>query len=141
MKLPVLTLLLSSLAAPLLAGSDALRVTDAYARSGPKSGAVFLVIENASETADRLIGATSDVARKTELHTHAHGHDGVMKMRPIEGGIEIPAQGTHALERGGDHVMLMGLTAPLQTGETVSITLTFEHAGEIVVEAPVDNDR
>ena len=45
------------------------------------------------------------------------------------------------MKRGGDHVMLMGLNDGLDAGETVKITLTFEKAGEIVVDVPVDNDR
>ncbi len=62
-------------------------------------------------------------------------------MRPIDGGIAVPAGGSHALKRGGDHVMFMGLDAPFEEGSTISVTLTFEKAGDVVVELPVDNDR
>ena len=64
-----------------------------------------------------------------------------MKMREVEDGIAVPANGMHALKRGGDHVMFMGLDGALPEGETISVTLTFENAGEITLDIPVDNDR
>lgn len=118
-------------------------IEDAYARSsGPsaKTGAAFFVIKNTGHDEDRLIGATSDVAKLVELHTHIEA-DGIMKMRKDEDGFEVPAMGTHALERGADHVMLMGLNGPMLQGETFDVTLTFEKAGEITVTVPVDLER
>jgi copper(I)-binding protein len=64
-----------------------------------------------------------------------------MQMTEIEGGIALAAGETHMMQRGGDHVMLMGLNGPLVQGETVEVTLVFENAGEIVIEIPVDNER
>jgi copper(I)-binding protein len=61
---------------------------------------------------------------------------GGMTMREVSG-IDIPAGGSVSLEPGGYHVMLLDLKAPLTEGETVSITLTFENAGTVEVEAPV----
>jgi copper(I)-binding protein len=118
-------------------------IDDAYARSsGPsaKSGAAFFVIHNSGETEDRLIGAASDVAKVVELHTHIE-QDGIMKMRQDKDGFEVPAMGAHALQRGADHVMFMGLTAPMVQGDTFEITLTFEQAGEITITVPVDLER
>ena len=118
-------------------------IDDAYARSsGPsaKSGAAFFVIHNSSDTQDRLIGAASDVAKRVELHTHIE-QDGIMKMRQDKDGFEVPAMGMHALQRGADHVMFMGLTAPMVQGETFDVILTFERAGEIIVTVPVDLER
>ncbi|NNL35983.1 MAG: copper chaperone PCu(A)C, partial [Silicimonas sp.] len=91
-------------------------------------------------TADRLIGAASPVAQMVELHTHIEA-DGIMRMRPIEGGIEVQAGQTHMLQRGGDHVMLMGVTETLENGDVVPLVLTFEQAGEVELEVVVDNDR
>lgn len=119
-------------------------VEDAYARSsGPsaKTGAAFFVIKNTGMEEDRLINAASGMAKRVELHTHIHGDDGVMKMRRDEDGFEVPAMGMHALKRGADHVMLMGLTAPMVQGETFDVTLTFEHAGDITITVPVDLER
>ena len=74
-----------------LADNASLNIEEAYARSGPKSGAVFFMIENTGTTDDRLIGASTDIAKKVELHTHLEDANGVMKMREIEGGIPIAA--------------------------------------------------
>lgn len=119
-------------------------VEGAYVRSNgasAKAGAAFMVIKNYNATDDRLIAVTTDVANKAELHTHIEGHDGVMLMRPDKDGFEVPAGGDAHLKRGGDHVMMMGLKHALKQGDTVSITLTFEKAGEITVQVPVDLNR
>lgn len=124
--------------------AQGIEVHDAYARSsGPTAptGAAFMVIHNMGETDDRLIAARSEAAERVELHTHLSDENGLMQMRKIEGGIAIPAGGAAALERGGDHVMFLGLTAPFVAGETVPLVLLFEQAGEIAIDVPVDNDR
>jgi copper(I)-binding protein len=101
-----------------------------------KSVGGFLVIENTSDQTERLISANSDIARKTELHTHIIEND-VARMRKVEGGFEIEAGGVRVLKRGGDHIMLMGLTEVPAVGDTVSLTLEFENAGEVVVSFEV----
>ena len=123
---------------------DGVRITDAYARSMGgigASGAIFFLMENHAMEDDRLIGAASDVAQKVELHTHKAGADGVMQMMHVPEGFPIAAMESHALERGGDHVMLMGLTRDLKDGDIISLTLTFERSGDQVIEVPVDNAR
>lgn len=131
-------------ALPALAMDATIHVGDAYARaSSPsaKAGAMFLEVMNKGDTDDRLIAATSDVAQRVELHTHREDADGVMRMLEIEDGIPVPAGGMALLERGGDHVMLMGLNRPLNDGDTVTVTLSFETAGDVTVEVPVDLKR
>lgn len=119
-----------------------IEVVDAYARaSNTKAGAAFMMIKNTGTEADRLISVASDVAVRVELHTHKDLGDGVMKMMHVEDGFEIPAGGTHMLSRGGDHVMFMGLKAPFEQGESVSVTMEFEKAGEITVDIPIDHKR
>ncbi|WP_435310831.1 copper chaperone PCu(A)C [Primorskyibacter sedentarius] len=137
-------LAISLAATPLLAEESQVRIDDAYARvSGPaaKSGAAFMLIENLGDSADQLIDAASDAAARVELHTHIDDGNGVMQMRHVPDGFALPAGETHALERGGDHVMLMGLTNPLEDGDVITLTLTFEKSGEVVIEVPVDLDR
>ena len=120
---------------------EGLAIRDAYVRSAnPKTAAAFMVVENHGATDCRLTGVSSDAAERVELHTHAE-QDGVMKMQKIEGGIDIPAGADHALARGGDHVMLMGLTKPLTDGDTVALALDFGPCGTQQVEAALDNDR
>ncbi|MEM1315071.1 MAG: copper chaperone PCu(A)C [Pseudomonadota bacterium] len=124
---------------PALAGD--LMVKDAYARtSNQKVGAAFMHIMNASDTADRLIEARSDAARKIELHTHVF-EDGVARMVELEGGIEIPAQGMTKLERGGLHVMFIGIQEEWSQGDAVPVTLVFESGAEIALDIAVDNER
>ncbi len=121
-----------------------LMIMDSYFRtSGPtaKSGAAFMHIINHTSEDDVLISATSDIAKKVELHTHIDAGEGVMLMREDEDGFPIPAGGMHMLKRGGDHVMFMGLSHGVATGDFVTVTLTFEKAGEITVEIPVDLER
>lgn len=124
--------------------ADAIVVEDSYARASgkhAKAGAAFMVIENQSDTDDRLIGATSDISDRVELHTHKVDDNGVARMVHVEEGFAIPAGGTHALKRGGDHVMFMGLKGTMEHGDRVPVTLIFEKAGEVVVEIPVDLER
>jgi len=118
-------------AVPLWAGE--IMVKDAYARTsmaGATSGAAFMQIMNHTSEDDRLIGVSSEIAKRVELHTHRQTGDGVMKMVHVEEGFVIPAGGMHALKRGGDHVMFMGLTRDMVQGGTVPVTLTFENAGD-----------
>lgn len=129
-------------AMPAFAGS--IEIHDAYARSASpaaKSGAAFMVIRNTGAEDDQLIAAASDAAMRVELHTHIADGNGVMQMRQVEGGFAVPAGGEHVLARGGDHVMMMGLNGPLNDGETVTVTLTFQKAGDMVIEVPVDLTR
>lgn len=123
---------------------QAMMVNDAYARSSTsmsKSGAAFMVLMNNGAEDDRLIAARSEIAERVELHTHIEEANGVMKMVHVEEGFAIPAGASHALDRGGDHVMFLGLTAPMEQGDKVPLTLVFEKAGEVVVEVPVDLER
>ena len=129
---------------PVVGVASEITVTDPYARvsrPGAPTGAAFMTITNTSDRADRLISASSDAAKRVELHTHIEVGDGVMKMTELEDGIELPAGGSHGLIRGGDHVMLMGIKNPLEQGDEISVTLTFERAGEIQISIPVDNER
>jgi len=124
--------------------ADTISISDPYARVSTmmsKSGAAFMVIENHAETDDRLVAAASDIAARVELTTHKEDANGVMKMMEVEEGFAIPAGGSHALARGGDHVMFMGLNRSLEHGDVVEVTLTFEQAGDITLEIPVDLER
>lgn len=127
----------------LQADSSDIVVMDSYARaSSPsaKTGAAFMVLMNHSQEDDVLLDVRSDIAQRVELHTHKE-KDGVVRMLKVEDGFKIPAGGSHALARGGDHVMFMGLNESLVNGDTVEVTFVFEKAGEVTVDIPVDLDR
>lgn len=100
-------------------------------------GVVYLTLRNKGGTPDRLIGVQSDVADHTELHETIMEADGLMKMRPVEGGIEIPAGGQTALKPGSYHIMLMGLKQDLKVGDRFSVVLMFEQSEPITVESEV----
>ncbi|MCZ8151083.1 MAG: copper uptake system-associated protein [Rhodobacteraceae bacterium] len=123
---------------------EGMHVHDVYARSMGQigaSGAVFFMMHNNTTTDDRLLSASADVAERVELHTHKEDANGVMQMLHVEEGFPLAAGEMHELARGGDHVMLLGLTRELKDGDSFPLTLTFEQAGEITVEAVVDNAR
>lgn len=142
----VLTLGLALLAAvftlPAQAGDkmhSMIKVEDAWARAtAPKApnGAAYITVHSHGQSMDRLVAAASPVAKKVELHTHLMA-DGVMKMRRIEGGVEVHPGAPAVFRPGGNHIMLMGLNQQLKPGESFKMTLTFEKAGPIEVEVMV----
>jgi periplasmic copper chaperone A len=112
-------------------------VNNAWAGATPgksEIGAAYLTIQ--SPTADRLVSASSPVAKKAELHTMSM-QDTVMKMRPITG-LDIPAGQSVTLKPGGEHIMLMGLNQPLHEGQSFPLTLDFEKAGPRTVTVTVE---
>ena len=80
--------------------------------------------------------AGSDAAGQCQIHTMSM-ENGVMKMRPVEGGLEIRPGETVTLKPGADHLMLTQLKHPLETGSTIAATLQFEKAGTVKVDVPV----
>ena len=134
----------AAIAFALPAFADGVKVMDPYARASAMmstSGAAFMMIHNETGQDDRLIDAKSDIAERTELHTHKEDANGVMKMIHVEEGFALPADGMIEMARGGHHVMFLGLKQPLQNGDHFPLTLVFEKAGEVTVDVPVDLDR
>jgi copper(I)-binding protein len=104
---------------------------------GQLSGGAFIVrIQNHGTTAERLIGASTPDAERVEIHEMAMVGN-VMKMRAING-LDIPAGGSVSLAPSQYHLMLFGLKHPLNPGEKLPITLVFEHAGEVKLEAQIE---
>jgi copper(I)-binding protein len=109
-----------------------------WARATPPGATVgggYMTIKNAG-AADKLVAASSPAAAKVELHVHINDN-GVMKMREVPGGYDIPAKGSFELKPGGAHLMFMNLKAPLKEGDKVPVTLKFEKAGEVKAEFAV----
>jgi copper(I)-binding protein len=92
----------------------------------------YLTITNTGSASDRLTGVALSVADSGEVH-ESTSSDGVSRMRPVEGGLEIKPGATVELKPGGYHVMFMRLKQPLKEGERVPGTLTFEKAGTVPV--------
>lgn len=114
-------------------------VSQAWTRATPggaKVGGGYLTIENKGTTADKLIGGSTDVAGKLEVHEMSV-NNGVMKMHPVEGGLTIEPGKTVKLAPGGYHLMLVDLKHPLKQGDKVPVTLQFEKAGKVDVTLDV----
>ncbi len=119
--------------------AGALHIDHPWARPLPPvapNGGAYLTIMNHGAQADRLLGARTERAAVTEIHTHVQ-ENGLMQMRQVDG-VDIPPHGTAILKPGGDHLMMMGLTAPLAEGDSFALTLIFEKAGEVQVEIKVE---
>jgi copper(I)-binding protein len=86
--------------------------------------------------ADKLVGVSGDVSDKIEVHEMSM-NNGVMKMRPVDGGLTIDPGKTVKLAPSGYHLMIMDLKSPLKQGGQVPVTLQFEKAGKVVVTLDV----
>jgi periplasmic copper chaperone A len=116
-----------------------LNIADPWSRATPKGatvGAGYMKITNTGATPDRLISGSADVAPTFEVHEMTMDN-GVAKMRPIKGGLEIKPGETVELKPGSFHVMFVGLKKPLVVGDHIKATLVFEKAGTINVEYDV----
>lgn len=114
-------------------------VQEPWLRATPKGAKVaggFGLVVNQSG-ADRLVSAAfPSVAGKTEIHEMVVAN-GMMTMRPLPNGIDIPTGGKIELKPGSFHLMLMDLKGPLTEGQTIEGTLVFEKAGPVTVSFPV----
>ena len=99
------------------------------------NGAAYFTVRNDGDTADRLIAVASPLAM-AEMHESVMADDGTMAMNPVEG-VDVPPNGSVEFKRGGLHVMFMGIAEPPAVGDTVSLTLTFQNAGDVTVNLPV----
>jgi periplasmic copper chaperone A len=117
-----------------------IRIESGWARSTPpgaKAGGAFVTLLNTGDAPDRLVSASSGAAERIELHTHIKDGD-VMRMREVEGGIPLPPGETVKLQPGGFHIMLLGLKQGLNAGSSFPLTLTFEKAGSVRMDVPVE---
>ncbi len=143
---PALALALALVVAACGGSGGGIKVTDAWARNSSAvaaAGAAYMIIENAGSAADALIGASSTVAKATEVHETVEmpaasdgTSSGMMGMQPVSR-VEIPAGGKLELKPGSYHIMLIGLNQELKAGDTIEITLKLEKAGEVKVTVEV----
>lgn len=110
-----------------------LTLTDLWTRATPPGAPTaggYLTIANGGEEADRLLSVSSPLAAAGELHEMEIAN-GIMKMRPMPDGIEIPAGATVALTPSGYHMMFLSLKEPLIADEEMPVTLLFARAGSV----------
>lgn len=112
-----------------------LKIESPWIRATPAGAPVaggYVRLQNAGAASDRLIGGTLQRAGRVEIHEMSMT-DGVMKMRALPQGLEIPAGGAVELKPGSFHMMFLDLKGPLADGETVQGSLIFEKAGAVPV--------
>ncbi|HLW92681.1 MAG TPA: copper chaperone PCu(A)C [Roseiarcus sp.] len=137
-----LAALLAAMATPAFAQqftAGDITVETPWMRATPKGADVaagYLTIRNAGAAADRLVSGSADFAGAVEVHKMTMTN-GVMTMRLVADGMEIPAKGAVTLSPNSYHLMFKGLKQPIVAGETLKATLTFEHAGALALEFKV----
>ncbi len=105
-----------------------------------QTAAIYMSIRNHSDEDDRLFRVESDAADRVEIHTNIQTDDGVMRMVELEDGIAIASGASHQLAPGGDHIMLLGLTEPLEPGDTFELLMFFDVWIPVTVTVTVDNE-
>ncbi len=126
------------------AAGGSIRIDHPWSRPTPPSAPTavgYLTIVNRARTPDRLIAVSSPAAAEVSVHSMTMA-GGVMRMRPVDGGLPIPPESQVTLGPDGDHLMFMGLRRPFRPGERIPVSLTFAHAGRartaLVVTSPHD---
>lgn len=117
--------------------ADLPRASGAWARATPPGttvGAMYLRIDGGTSP-DRLVGASTPRAERVEFH-RVETTDGMVRMRQADA-IDVPADAHVEFAPQGLHLMLVGLASPLRRGEVLPLTLQFERAGALVIEAQV----
>jgi len=128
------------LAAATVAHAGDIEVRNAWIPAPPpgaRTAAGYGSIVNHGPTTDRLMGGHTAAAASVEVHQMSTA-GGVMRMRPLAGGLAIGASATADLgPRASYHLMLIGLKAPLKAGARVKVVLRFQRAGDVAVDFPV----
>lgn len=106
--------------------------------AGAKVAAGYFTLKNEGSEADRLVSVTSEIAPNSEIHEMSVDSAGVMTMRGLPDGVEIPAGATVEFKPGAYHLMFMGITQPVKEGTRFKGSLTFEKAGTVDVEFAVE---
>ncbi|WP_428408174.1 copper chaperone PCu(A)C [Hyphococcus sp.] len=115
---------------------DGITAGNAWLRAageGAAMSAAYVELCNGADAADRLIAARFDGANAVEIHMTKMSDDGVASMAPAANGVELPPHEMTSLAPGGAHIMLIGISAPIEEGEEAAITLEFENAAPVTL--------
>lgn len=139
MRLPALALLCLGVAACQDAAAPSVEVSDAVCRPTPNGRDLTgCYMTLTATTDDRLISVSTPAAAMAEIHEMST-EGGIMTMGEMAGGLPLPAGQAVSLQPGGNHLMLIQVTAPLADGDTVDLTLTFDQAESVIVTARIGN--
>lgn len=120
--------------------AGALKIDHPWTRATPQGAPVaggYTSIENTGDQPDKLVGGSFSASSGFSIHQMSN-KDGVMKMAPVEGGLEIPAHGKVDLSPSGFHLMFTGLKQQLKANQSIDGTLVFEKAGTVAVKFKVE---
>jgi len=133
----------AGLTSPASAAGDydlgSIHISQPWSRATPKgaaSGVGYMTITNKGAAPERVSCVSDDASGQCQIHNMTM-EGGVMKMRPAEGGLEIKPGESVMLKPGGNHMMFLALKHPLEQGQSVKVTLKFDHAGTIDLDYPV----
>lgn len=121
-------------------GTDSVEVVDSWARPSPDvadTAAFYVTVENSTGSDDALVGVASDRCAEAQLHETVMDGD-VMSMSHVAS-LPIEAGDRLVMEPGGVHVMCIGITEPLEQGETLILVLSLEQTGDLPVSVPVED--
>jgi len=117
-----------------------LEIEQPWSRALPKGATVaagYMKIKNTGTEPDRLVGGSTPVAGKFEIHEMSMDK-GIMRMRPLPAGLEIKPGETVELKPSGTHIMMMDVKQPIVRGKPFAGSLTFEKAGSVDVDFAVE---
>ncbi len=115
----------------------AVSATDAVCRPTPNGRDVTgCYVTLTASRDDRLVSVTTSAAALAQVHEMST-EGGIMKMGEMTDGLPLPAGQAVSLAPGGNHIMLTGVARPLAEGDAVALTLTFENAQTLGVNARV----
>ena len=113
-------------------------VERAYIRSsipGTTITSSYMIIENKGEKTVTLLGASSKISPRIEIHQHSLS-DGMMRMRQLDS-IDINAKQRIVLQPSGLHLMFFDIKNPLQAQQKVELTLIFSNKSPVTIQVPV----
>ena len=119
--------------------AGSVRVVQPWARATPTSAPVaggYVTVTNTGSEPDRLIGGTTEIAGKLEIHEMSMAN-GMMTMRPVDGGLEVKPGATVELKPGGYHIMFEQLKHGLKEGDRFKAQLEFAKGGKVEVDFEV----
>jgi len=120
--------------------ADDLAIEHGYIRAtipGTNVSSAYMEIKNLSDNNKVLIGASSKVSDRIEIHEHILSEE-MMRMRQRESLI-VPANDQVTLQPSGYHLMIFNLIQPLKVDDKVELTLHFSKHSDVIVTLPVQS--